>query len=242
MPSKLPLVSISAPPELPKLMAASVCMKFSKWLMCRLLRPSAEMMPMVTVWPTPKGLPMASTTSPTRACSAWPSTMTDSLPSDTLMTARSVSGSVPTTLAAAVRQRHLDVVGRVDDVVVGQNIAVGADDDARAEAGLLVVLVVAVMVAVAEEFLEEGVAQQRMVAPPQRLAGHDVDHGRHGARGRVAVGTGRRRAASGLHQRRAGRDRADRLDPAGHAQRAVRPHRRVDAIQRQRDGHRLRKQ
>jgi hypothetical protein len=67
MPSRLPLMSTSAPPELPGLMAASVWMKFSKVLMPSWLRPSALTMPLVTVWPTPKGLPMASTRSPTAA-------------------------------------------------------------------------------------------------------------------------------------------------------------------------------
>ena len=61
MPSKCPWVSTRAPPELPGLMAASVWMKFSNTLMPSWLRPSALMMPLVTVCPTPKGLPMAST-------------------------------------------------------------------------------------------------------------------------------------------------------------------------------------
>ena len=59
--------STSAPPELPWLIGASVWMKSSK---CRRRRrsrgPCALTMPIVTVWPTPSGLPIASTTSPTR--------------------------------------------------------------------------------------------------------------------------------------------------------------------------------
>src|SRR6478735_1553071 len=50
-------------------------MKFSNVLMPRWLRPSALTMPMVTVCPTPNGLPIASTTSPTRVCSMRPSVM-----------------------------------------------------------------------------------------------------------------------------------------------------------------------
>src|SRR6185312_10510661 len=72
IPTRLPPTSTSAPPELPGLMAASVWMKFSKVLMPRPVRPSAETMPPVTVWPTPKGLPMASTTSPTLSASEEP--------------------------------------------------------------------------------------------------------------------------------------------------------------------------
>jgi len=65
IPTSKPLASTSAPPELPGLMAASVCMKFSKVDRPNWLRPRALTMPEVTVCPTPKGLPMASTESPT---------------------------------------------------------------------------------------------------------------------------------------------------------------------------------
>ena len=44
---------------------------------------------------------------------------------------------MPTTFAlkrAAVGQLDADLVGAVDDVVVGQDVAVGPDDHARAEA------------------------------------------------------------------------------------------------------------
>ena len=99
MPIRLPLTSVSAPPELPGLIAASVWMKFSKVLMPSWLRPSALTMPLVTVWPTPNGLPIASTLSPTSSWSELPSTITGSLSSVIFSTARSVSGSVPITLA-----------------------------------------------------------------------------------------------------------------------------------------------
>ena len=53
------------------------------------------MMPIVTVWPTPNGLPMASTTSPT-AMSSWLAKPMAGNPSrSTFSTARSVSGSLP---------------------------------------------------------------------------------------------------------------------------------------------------
>ena len=67
MPTSSPLVLTSAPPELPWLIGASVWRKSSKLPSPRpVARPLALTMPMVTVWPTPSGLPKASTTSPTR--------------------------------------------------------------------------------------------------------------------------------------------------------------------------------
>ena len=65
MPIRLPFASTSAPPELPGLIGASVWMKSSKRLMPSDVRPSAETMPDVTVWPKPNALPIASTGSPT---------------------------------------------------------------------------------------------------------------------------------------------------------------------------------
>ena len=67
------------------------------------LRPSALMMPPVTVWPTPKGLPMASTWSPTCRVSELPSTTTGSRSRSICSRAKSVSGSVPMILARACR-------------------------------------------------------------------------------------------------------------------------------------------
>ena len=69
IPIRSPSMSTSAPPELPGLMAASVWMKEPESEMPVSVRFSAEMMPLVTVWPTPNGLPMASTRSPT-CCSS----------------------------------------------------------------------------------------------------------------------------------------------------------------------------
>ena len=56
-------MSTRAPPELPWLIAASVWMKAVAPEPSD--RSSAEMMPLVTVWPMPNGLPIASTRSPT---------------------------------------------------------------------------------------------------------------------------------------------------------------------------------
>ncbi len=64
MPTTLPSRSSSGPPELPGLMEASVWMKLSKGP-APMMRPLALTMPMVTVFCRPKGLPMATTHSPT---------------------------------------------------------------------------------------------------------------------------------------------------------------------------------
>ncbi len=69
MPISSPSMSTRAPPELPGLIGASVWMKEPESLMPVSVRFKAEMMPLVTVWPTPNGLPMASTRSPTCCCS-----------------------------------------------------------------------------------------------------------------------------------------------------------------------------
>ena len=70
MPTSSPDVVMSAPPELPRLIGASVCRKSSYDVLSpSVVRPFALMMPIVTVWPMPSGLPTASTTSPTRILS-----------------------------------------------------------------------------------------------------------------------------------------------------------------------------
>ncbi len=65
MPMRAPLESTSAPPELPKLIGASVWMKSSRGAIPSCCRLVALTMPCVTVCDRPMGLPMASTTSPT---------------------------------------------------------------------------------------------------------------------------------------------------------------------------------
>ena len=67
MPITWPSMLNSGPPELPRLIAASVWMKSSYWPWW-MSRPRAETMPAVTVPPRPNGLPIASTQSPTRDC------------------------------------------------------------------------------------------------------------------------------------------------------------------------------
>ena len=115
MPTTAPSMSTSAPPELPGLMAASVWMKKPESLMPRLVRASAETMPLVTVWPTPNGLPTASTRSPTSSASESPKSSTgkSSPPFSIFSTARSVRSSREQDLGlefAPVGERHLHLV------------------------------------------------------------------------------------------------------------------------------------
>ena len=95
MPTTAPSMSTSAPPELPGLMAASVWMKKPESVMPRLVRASAETMPLVTVWPTANGLPTASTRSPTSSSSESPKVRAGntSSPFSIFSTARSVRSS-----------------------------------------------------------------------------------------------------------------------------------------------------
>ena len=102
-------------------------------------RSRAETMPAVTVPPRPNGLPIASTQSPTRGLSESPNwTAGSGLSVLTFSSAMSVLASRPTTFAFSVRvvvQDHGDLVGAVDHVVVGDDVAGRIDDEARAERG-----------------------------------------------------------------------------------------------------------
>ena len=102
MPTTRPRESASAPPELPGLSAASVWMTFSTSRLDRPSRvdsdrPSALTTPAVTVPAKPSGLPMATTSWPTRSRAASPSGAGRGLPPVVRTTARSDSGSRPTT-------------------------------------------------------------------------------------------------------------------------------------------------
>ena len=105
-PTSRPSMEISAPPELPGLMAASVWMKKLRSETPTWVRASAETMPLVTVCPTPKGLPMARTRSPTSSSSESRNSRygNGSPPSSMRTTARSVFSSVPTTEASNSRR------------------------------------------------------------------------------------------------------------------------------------------
>src|SRR3954468_21760620 len=102
MPMTSPARLNIGPPELPRFIEASVCKKSSygpEWMS----RAVAEMMPAVTLPPRPKGLPIASTQSPTRVLLESPHAAAGSgVLGSTFKTARSVTGSRPITCACNV--------------------------------------------------------------------------------------------------------------------------------------------
>jgi hypothetical protein len=111
MPMTSPRTLTSGPPEFPGLIAASVWMK--SWMLPwpargspARARPLALTMPEVTVKvsASPRGLPMASTNSPTRASSLLPRAIGGRLVASILTTATSVLGSAPTTFALNSRR------------------------------------------------------------------------------------------------------------------------------------------
>src|ERR1017187_9433832 len=121
-------------------------------------------MPVVTVSPIPNGFPIARTRSPTSTLPLEAKVMAGRSLADTFTTAMSVCGSRPTTPAprlqlAAVGQRAHALLGPVDDVVVRDDVAVGADDHTRAEPGFGALR--HDRNAVAEELAEERVVQAR---------------------------------------------------------------------------------
>ncbi len=102
MPITSPCRLTSGPPELPKLIAASVWMKFSNELVSSLMlirRCLALTTPTVTLLVSACGLPMAITQSPTRSASLSPSGSTGRSWASILSRARSVARSVPFTSA-----------------------------------------------------------------------------------------------------------------------------------------------
>ena len=103
MPTTSPSRFTSGPPLLPGLMAASVWMKFSYSASLTSVRPRAETIPAVTEYFNPNGFPTANTQLPTRSLSESPSVAVGRSSPSILMTARSVSGSVPTICASKVR-------------------------------------------------------------------------------------------------------------------------------------------
>ena len=105
-PTTDPFAAISGPPEFPLLMDASV------WMTSSIVnsfgavsgRCRALMIPAVTLRSRPSGFPIATTESPTRTRSEFPRSKGRSARASTftLRSARSVDGSVPTTLACTL--------------------------------------------------------------------------------------------------------------------------------------------
>ena len=84
---------------------------------------------------------------------------------------------------ARVGERDFDLVHRLDHVVVGEDVALLADDHARAQA--LAALRPGIDL-LAEEVAEQRVVHERMARALDFLAGEDVDHRRHRLARRVA--------------------------------------------------------
>ena len=103
-PTTSPAPFTSGPPELPWLIAASVWIEslMVKSFGAVIWRCSALTIPLVTVPSSPNGLPSATTFSPTVSSFELPSESGSRTfaGASTLMTARSVEGSLPTTVAS----------------------------------------------------------------------------------------------------------------------------------------------
>jgi hypothetical protein len=137
IPISSPLRFSSAPPELPRLIEASVWMKFSSPSRFRPLRPRAEIMPEVAVWPRPNGLPTATAKSPTRSLSESAMAICVRLPAFQLQ-----QSDIALFIAAdqfgikftAIVQLDADLLRLIDDVIIGQHVAFRCvDDDAGAQ-------------------------------------------------------------------------------------------------------------
>ena len=113
MPMTRPSRSARAPPELPELMGASVWMAGMAPPGVSVVRPRALMMPAVTLWSSPKGLPMAMAICPTWRSTpvASVATVRSSTPS-ILTTATSVASSAPSTSPSTRRPSE---AGRATD-------------------------------------------------------------------------------------------------------------------------------
>mmetsp|Transcript_50420 Transcript_50420/g.163348 ORF Transcript_50420/g.163348 Transcript_50420/m.163348 type:complete len:257 (+) Transcript_50420:286-1056(+) len=106
MPTTREAESTSGPPELPGLSATSVCTmsSMSRPSFARSERPLAETTPAETVDANPSGLPMATTSCPTRSASESPSVANGTEPGVCSRTsARSVATSRPTVVPRSTR-------------------------------------------------------------------------------------------------------------------------------------------
>ena len=134
-----PAESSSGPPELPGLTAASVWItsEIEKPLGAWIWRCLAETMPLVTVRSRPKGLPIATTGSPTSVLSESPSSSAvRSFDSSTSRRATSEEGSAPTSSASRCSPSSptstVISFGALDHVGVGEDVALVVDDEAGA--------------------------------------------------------------------------------------------------------------
>ena len=136
---------------------------------------------MVTVWPTPNGLPMASTTSPIAQRSDLPRVMAGRFLSVDLehgeiglgIAADDLGGGV-----AAVAQEYLDGIGTADNVVIGEDVTLIAEDHATSQAAFDALA--RRILPAPEELLEDWIPEQRIWLNSHDLGGVDVDHRRCG--------------------------------------------------------------
>ena len=142
-PISRPALSSSGPPELPGLMAASVWMTslMGRFVTDWISRPRALMTPVVSVWSRPNGLPMAKTFWPTCRSAELPTAMGQQLAPGGVDVQH---GEVLVGVGADQRRSVGGVVGQrdtsaqawrvLDDVEVGDDVAVLVPDEARAGA------------------------------------------------------------------------------------------------------------
>ena len=141
MPMTRPALSSSGPPELPGLMAASVWITpwIGRFVAPVISRPRPLMMPVVSVWSKPKGLPMANTFWPTCRFVDVPIGIggsrrlrgVDLQDGDVLVRIGPDEPGLPRGL---IRQGHLNRLGFCDHVVVRHDIAVLVPDESGAGA------------------------------------------------------------------------------------------------------------
>ena len=94
--------------------------------------------------------------------------------------------------APAIGQGHLNLFSRLDHMVVGEHIALGADDHPGAQAHLLLTLPPGLTELVPKEPSEQRVIEEGVRGLGLALGGEDVDHGRHGPGRRLTQAAGRR--------------------------------------------------
>ena len=187
MPTRWPVASTSAPPELPGLIAASVWMKFSNVLMQ--LAASQR-----TDDAGGDGLPDAEGIADGEHHIADAQALRRSkgdcgellgIHAQHRQVALGIVANLLCQQLSAIHQKYLDLVGRFDDMAVGEDIAGRADDHARPEARRALGLVAELL---AEESAEQRVVQKRMARGADFLAGKDIDDRWRRLSHRIVVG------------------------------------------------------
>jgi hypothetical protein len=174
MPMRFPAVSTSAPARVAGLIAASVWMKLPNGFAVPISRPTAETIPMVTVWPDAERVADREDHVPHARLFDWPKVTAVRLGAE-IAHHREVGLRVgPDHLAhqgSPVAQGHLDVGHALHHVVIGEDVALAADDHPGAERQLGLGRE---LEALAEEALEGRVVEERGAAM-HLPRGRDVD-------------------------------------------------------------------